>query len=243
MAFPTPPPVPDLAALTSAFGINLTAAQVAQFDRYRQLLLEWNERINLTAITDPAAIQVRHFLDSLTCALATGDLNGQSLVDVGTGAGFPGLPLKILYPAMKLALVESVAKKSHFLDAVVNQLGLSDVTMISERAETIGQNTAHRGRYDWAVARAVAEMRVLVEYLLPLSRLGGHILAQKGENAPAETEAAAKAIQTLGGGPPQLYAVQLPQRDERHYLIVIKKIHETPPTYPRRPGMAAKRPL
>jgi 16S rRNA (guanine527-N7)-methyltransferase len=125
----------------------------------------------------------------------------------------------------------------------VQQLGLDEVTILSERAETLGQTPAHRGRYDWVVARAVAEMRVLVEYLLPLCRLGGHLLAQKGENAPAETEAAVKAIQILGGGPPQLYAVQLPQRAEPHYLVVIEKIAETPPPYPRRPGMAAKRPL
>jgi 16S rRNA (guanine527-N7)-methyltransferase len=243
MASPNRPPVPDLAALAAAFGIALSAAQVAQFEQYRQLLIEWNERINLTAITDPADIQVRHFLDSLTCALATGDLNGQSLVDVGTGAGFPGLPLKILYPELKLTLVESVAKKTHFLQAAVQQLALSEVTVISERAETIGQSMAHRGRYDWAAARAVAEMRILAEYLLPLCRPGGHMLAQKGENAPAETEAAARAIQTLGGGPPQLYAIQLPQREEQHYLVVIEKINQTPPTYPRRPGMATKRPL
>jgi 16S rRNA (guanine527-N7)-methyltransferase len=240
---PDPPPVPDLAALAAAFGLTLSAAQVTQFDHYRQLLIEWNERMNLTAITNPAAIQTRHFLDSLTCALATGDLNGQNLVDIGTGAGFPGLPLKILYPELKLTLVESVTKKTHFLEAVVQQLELKEVTVLSERAETIGQSVTHRGRYDWAIARAVAEMRVLVEYLLPLCRVGGHILAQKGETAPAETEAAAKAIQTLGGGPPQLYAIQLPQRDEQHYLVAIEKIKETPPTYPRRPGMATKRPL
>lgn len=236
-------PIPDLATLAAAYDITLSAVQANQFEQYRLLLQAWNERINLTAITDPAAIQIRHFLDSLTCTLATGALNGLSVVDVGTGAGFPGLPLKILYPDMKLTLVESVAKKTQFLAAVVNELGLDDVTILSERAETIGRSEAHRGRYDWAVARAVAEMRVLAEYLLPLCRIGGHMLAQKGENGPAETEAASKAIQTLGGGPAQLYAVQLPQRDEQHYLVVIEKINETPAAYPRRPGMAAKRPL
>jgi 16S rRNA (guanine527-N7)-methyltransferase len=233
----------QFAMQAAALGLHLSDQQVEQFASYQMLLVEWNQRMNLTAIREPAAIQRRHFLDALTCATVTGDLDGCSLVDVGTGAGFPGLPLKILYPQLRLTLVESIVKKTRFLQAVVRELGLSDVHIVAERAEVLGQQTAYRGQYDWAVARAVAEMRVLAEYLLPLCRVGGYALAQKGENAPSETAAAASAIATLGGAPPELHAIQLPDVVETHYLVVIKKTAETPAFYPRRPGIPAKRPL
>ncbi|MEW5988689.1 MAG: 16S rRNA (guanine(527)-N(7))-methyltransferase RsmG [Chloroflexota bacterium] len=232
-----------LATYAAAFNLTLTAGQLAQFDQYQALLLDWNQRLNLTAITDPAAIQVRHFLDSLTCATITGDLNGRRLVDVGTGAGFPGLPLKILFPALQLTLVESVVKKTRFLEAVVNELRLTGVTILAERAEVLGRRPAHRAQYDWVLARSVAELRVLVEYLLPLCRMGGRALAQKGENAAVEVEAATLAIATLGGGRPEITPIHLPGRAETHYLVVIPKERETPERYPRRPGMAEKRPL
>lgn len=232
-----------LATYTAAFNLALTADQLAQFDQYQALLLDWNQRFNLTAVTDPAAIQIRHFLDSLTCATVTGDLDGRRLVDVGTGAGFPGLPLKILYPGLQLTLVESVAKKTRFLEAVVSELGLAGVTILAERAELLGRQPAHRAQYDWAVARSVAELRVLVEYLLPLCRIGGRALAQKGEGAVAEVTAATQAISTLGGGRPEIMPIQLPGRMETHYLVVIRKEGETPERYPRRPGMVEKRPL
>lgn len=225
------------------FGIALSEAQVAQFARYQALLLDWNARMNLTAVREPAEIQERHFVDSLTCALVTGNLSGRSLIDVGTGAGFPGLPLKILYPQLQLTLVESVQKKTRFLHAVVDELGLQDVVILAERAEALGQDAAHRERYDWAVARAVAELRTLVEYLLPLCRLGGHALAQKGESAAAETAAARKAIHLLGGRDVQLTPVRLPNHPLDQFLVVIEKERTTPARYPRRPGMAAKRPL
>jgi 16S rRNA (guanine527-N7)-methyltransferase len=169
--------------------------------------------------------------------------SAQSVIDVGTGAGFPGLPLKILYPHISLTLVESVAKKARFLEAVVAELDLADVSVMVARAEALGQDAAFRGRFDWAVARAVAELRVLVEYLLPLCRVGGHLLAQKGERAADEVAAAQQAIATLGGGPPVLHPVQLPQRDEPSYLVVVEKLAETPAKYPRRVGVPGKRPL
>ena len=232
-----------LATQAAGFGLHLGATQLEQFAVYQALLLEWNERINLTAIQEPALIQERHFLDSLTCATVTGDLNGQSLIDVGAGAGFPGLPLKILYPQLRLALVESVQKKARFLESVVAELGVADVDVIAERAEVLGQQVAHRSQYDWAVARAVAPMRVLAEYLLPFCRVGGHVLAQKGKNAASETAAARGAIVELGGAEPQLRPVQLPHVLETRYLVVVEKVKETPSRYPRRAGIPAKRPL
>ncbi|MCB9422949.1 MAG: 16S rRNA (guanine(527)-N(7))-methyltransferase RsmG [Ardenticatenaceae bacterium] len=228
---------------TAVFNITLSPEQINQFERYQTLLLDWNQRMNLTAIREPRQIQQRHFLDALTCSLVTGDLNGRSLIDVGTGAGFPGLPLKILFPDMRLTLVESVVKKTHFLEVVVAELGLRDVVIVPERAELLGQDVAHRAQYDWAVARAVAELRILVEYLLPLCRLGGFVLAQKGAGAAEEVAAAGRAMVELGGTVRPLFPVNLPQRKETHYLVVVEKTAVTPDTYPRRIGVPAKKPL
>jgi 16S rRNA (guanine527-N7)-methyltransferase len=162
---------------------------------------------------------------------------------VGTGAGFPGLPLKILYPQLHLTLVESVAKKGQFLQAVVDELGLTNVTILAERAEVLGQQPQHRQQYDWAVARAVAELRVLVEYLLPLCCLGGHMLAQKGEGVHEEVASARSAITLLGGAEPKLASITLPGREQPHYLVTILKVREAPEAYPRRVGVPGKRPL
>lgn len=237
------PALSQLVEGAGQLGLRLTAAQLARFARYQELLLIWNRRINLTAITDPAEIQVRHFLDSLSCALVMKSLDGKTLADVGTGAGFPGVVLKIYYPDLRLTLVESVAKKTRFLKALVAELGLVDVTIVNTRAELLGQDPGYRERYDWVVARAVAEMRALVEYLLPLCRPGGHVLAQKGAGAAAETAAALYAIETLGGALPHLYPVQLPGVADVHHLVVIEKSTKTPPHYPRRTGMPSKQPL
>ena len=224
-------------------GVSLTAHQLAQFAQYQALLLEWNERMNLTAVRQPAEIRVRHFLDALSCARIMGNLNGRSLIDVGTGAGFPGLPLKILFPQLKLTLVESVAKKGQFLLAVIEALALDKVTVLTERAELLGQSPQHRQQYDWAVARAVAELRVLAEYLLPLCRVGGKILAQKGEGVHEEIENAVDAIKLLGGLTPELGEVTLPEREQVHYLVMVEKVADTPAKYPRRVGVPSKRPL
>lgn len=233
----------DLVQEAAHFNIQLTAAQMAQFEGYQALLREWNQKISLTAIDDPVNVQIRHFLDSLTCATVMGELAGRRLIDVGTGPGFPGLPLKILYPDLQLTLVESVTKKTRFLKAVVEHLGLTGVRILDQRAETLGQQPEHRAQYDWATGRAVAALRVLVEYLLPFCKVGGHVLAQKGESALAEAEEAAPAIAKLGGGEPSFHSIQLPEREEIHYLVVIAKVTETPSAYPRRPGRPAKRPL
>ncbi len=228
---------------SAKFGVELTADQLAQFATYKALLLEWNERINLTRITDPAEVEERHFLDALSCVQATGDLAGLRLIDMGTGAGFPGLPLKIIFPTLRLTLVDSVAKKTTFLAAVTAALNLTDVTILSERAEVMGQDKRHREQYDWAVARSVAEMRVLAEYLLPLVRVGGAMLAQKGSNAAEETAAAQSAIRKLGGGQPTLHPIHLPRHEQTHHLVCIPKQRPTPTGYPRRVGLPSQRPI
>ncbi len=239
-------PTADLSPLiegAKALSFELNERQLSQFSRYKELLLEWNERINLTAITGDRDIQIRHFLDSLSCSLVTGDLSDKALVDAGTGAGFPGIPLKIFFPDMRLTLVESVSKKTVFLRAVVDELDLIDVTIVDERLESVGQDQIYRETFDWAVSRGVAKFSVLVEYLLPLCRVGGRALAQKGEGALEALDGASQAITKLGGGEPEITPVNLPGRQQTHYLVVIPKISGTPNNYPRRPGIPSKRPL
>jgi 16S rRNA (guanine527-N7)-methyltransferase len=224
-------------------GLQLTPKQVQAFQRYEQLLIAWNQHTNLTAIRQPEMIRIKHFLDSLTCLLAMREKPMNRVVDVGSGAGFPGLPLKIVCPSMELTLIESVGKKINFCQKVVEELGLKNVTLLSDRAEVAGQSPNHRQQYDWAVARAVAALPTLVEYLLPLVRVGGSILAMKGESAPAEAQQAENAICILGGHLRKLIPISLPKVAEDRFLVVIDKVAATPPLYPRRAGIPEKRPL
>lgn len=225
------------------FGLDLTAVQIDQFKRYETLLLDWNQRLNLTAVRTAEGIRTRHFLDSLTPTLVTGDLSGRRLVDVGSGAGFPGLPLKLVYPQLVLTLVESVAKKAAFLEAAVAELGLADVQVITARAEDVGQQVGQRESYDWAVARAVAPLAALLEYLLPLCRVDGAALAQKGPGAAAELAAAQHASAVLGGDTGTLTPVNVPGQEQASYLVTVRKQRPTPADYPRRAGLPAKKPL
>lgn len=230
-------------AVHSLLGKRLTARQLRQFETYERELLEWNRRVNLTAITEVRAIQNQHFLDSLSCWIAMKDSPGARVVDVGTGAGFPGLPLKILEPSLRLTLVEATGKKVAFCRHLVDRLELHGVQVIHARAEAVGQDPAHREGYDWSVARAVADLPVLLEYLLPLTRVGGQALAQKGEDAPSQAQAAAHALNLLGGELSRVIPVDLPGVVETRYLIVARKVASTPVQFPRRPGIPTKRPL
>lgn len=224
-------------------GISLSSWQLAALQVYAQELAVWNANHNLTAIREPEKVRVKHFLDSLSAYLAMRGSTMDRVVDVGTGAGFPGLPLKILCPQMKLTLVESVGKKVAFCRHIVDRLNLKNVEVIQARVETLCKQAAHREQYDWALARAVAVMPVLLEYLLPLVQVGGQVLAMKGESAPAETHSAERAAQILGGHLRQLTLVTLPGVVEERYLVVVDKVAATPEKYPRRVGIPSKRPL
>jgi 16S rRNA (guanine527-N7)-methyltransferase len=236
----------SLVAGAREFGITLTDSHLTAFETCYRELVDWNQRFNLTAITDWEGVLVRHFLDSLSClkALPRKELTaGARVVDVGAGAGFPGLALKIVYPAMRLTLLEATRKKVTFLEHMVRVLEFEDVEVVHGRAEILGRESSRREQYDWALARAVAEMPTLAEYLLPLVRVGGAALAQKGEGAAAEVQGAEAAIKTLGGRVRQLVPVELRGLAETRYLVVVDKLAATPDKYPRRPGRPRKSPI
>ncbi len=223
--------------------MHLTAEQIAGFEAYHALLLDWNQRMNLTAITEPEAVRVRHFLDSLS-VLTLPDLPDRAqVIDIGTGAGLPGVPLAILRPAWTVHLVDATAKKIRFLEAVIAALGLPNLRAEQGRAETLGQAAAYRERYDIVLARAVARLPLLAEYMLPLCRRGGVCIAMKGDTAQAEADDARNALKTLGGTLENVKAIDLPGLDTPHYLVCLRKTSRTPATYPRPNGVMRKNPL
>ena len=259
-----PPPRRDMDILREGartLGLHLTSEHVRAFQIYFQELQAWNRRFNLTTVTRYEDVQVKHFLDSLTCLLAfpgAGSEGEECLpnvvpltnrdapllcVDVGTGAGFPGLPLKIMRPALRMTLLESSRKKVSFLRHVVDRLGLQEVEFLWARAEDVGQDPHHRERYDLVLARAVADMAVLVEYCLPLCRKGGCLIAQKGVDIEPELAAALPAVEVLGGRLRGVKHVTLPGLRQARTLVLVDKVHPTPIAFPRRPGMPSKRPL
>jgi 16S rRNA (guanine527-N7)-methyltransferase len=230
-------------ATRGMLGFHLTQNQLAYLKVYEDELLEWNQRFNLTAVREREGIRIKHFLDSMTCLLVMRDALPSRMIDVGTGAGFPGIPLKILLPKCTLTLVESVAKKADFCRHIVKTLKLEGVEVVGRRAEEIGQDLHYRQQYDWAIARAVARLPVLMEYLLPLVRIGGRVLAQKGEDAAVEAHNADHAIRILGGRLRQLVPVSLPGVVDERNLVVVDKIAATPDRYPRRVGVPSKNPI
>lgn len=239
----------QLAAGAQHLGLPLNDRQLRAFQAFFEALVEWNQRFNLTAITEYDQVQIRHFLDSLSCLLAfkywLPDAYGTALscIDVGSGAGFPGIPLKIYCSQLKMILLEATGKKVEFLRHVVETLQLKTATPLKGRAEETATDVAHRERYDIVLARAVAELPVLVEYTLPFCRIGGLVIAQKGISAQEEIQAAEYAISVLGGRLKTVIPVELRGLAETRNLILIEKIACTPDKHPRRPGIPAKRPL
>lgn len=233
-------------------GLELNDRQLAAFDRYRAELIQWNERFNLTGVAEPAQIDTKHFLDSLTCLAALPAIDRQPLgvwlasaplaVDVGAGAGFPGLPLKIAWPRLRLTLVEATGKKVKFLRHLIEQLGLDDVTIVNARAEDFGQGEG-RERFDLALARALAPLPATLELTLPLLRTGGWLISQKGRHPEEELVASRVALHTLGGSLHDAIPVTVPGLEAQRTLVIIAKAGRTPLAYPRRAGMPKKQPL
>lgn len=226
-----------------AIGISLTDRQLEQFELYFRLLVEWNEKMNLTGITERAAVYEKHFYDSLTVSLAA-DLRGEvALADIGSGAGFPSIPLKIAFPQLKITIVDSLAKRIRFLEEVGSSLKLEGVSCIHGRAEDVARLPAHRDRYDVATARAVARLAGLNELCLPFVRAGGSFVAMKGSDLSEEIEESRFSIKQLNGELQEVRRLELPiERSERH-LVLIRKVCPTPKSYPRKAGIPLKMPL
>ena len=227
----------------SLLGLRLSAAQIRQFHQLSELLLDWNQRMNLTGIQDPAAIAVKHYLDSLTLAKVVPCFADRRLIDVGTGAGFPGLALAIVFPRLRVTLLDATAKKLRFIDQAGQALGLENIRTRHARAEDVGRHPGHRGAYDLVTARAVAKMPILMEYTLPLVKLGGQVIAMQGSRAYEEARRAAKAIARLGGELLAIEEIRLPTLDHPRHLVVINKVKRTPKGYPRSPGRPASQPI
>lgn len=225
------------------FGVMLTNEQVEAFLAYYQLLIEWNQKINLTAITEPLDVAVKHVIDSLSCYDSEVFRPGCSIIDVGTGAGFPGLPLKIMQADCKLTLLDSLNKRVNFLQRVVEALELKGVQVIHSRAEDGARQKLYREGYDVAVARAVARLNILCELCLPFVKVGGYFVALKGAQFQQEAEEAKQAIGLLGGRLARIQPVKLPGIDDSRAVIYIKKVKPTIAAYPRRPGLPEKNPL
>ncbi len=221
---------------------ELTPEQVKSFEKYAELLIEYNNHTNLTAITDPKEIALKHFLDSAVLLKYCGIKQGANLIDVGTGAGFPALPLKILRPDLEITLLDSLNKRLKFLVDLREQLSLNEVDCVHSRAEDGGRNKNYREKYDIATARAVANLASLSEYCLPFVKVGGVFIALKGAIAEQEIEDATKAISILGGKIDKVFSFTLPEEQQRN-IIVIKKISQTPPKYPRMGTKIQKDPI
>lgn len=227
-------------------GITLTAGQLEQFATYYRMLVESNKHVNLTRITDEDEVYLKHFYDSITGALAEPRLQTSALTlcDIGAGAGFPSLPLKIAFPQLKVTIVDSLNKRIAFLEELVTKLGLTDVTLIHDRAETFSaKKSAHREQFDVVTARAVARLAVLSELCLPAVKVGGEFIAYKALAAPEELQDAGKAIAKLGGQVRQTVQLTLPETDDERNIILIDKKAPTPQKYPRRPGLPNKKPI
>lgn len=222
-------------------GLEIAVEQIQQFYQYMDLLIDWNNRINLTAITNPDEIILKHFIDSLT--INSKITRGAKIVDVGTGAGFPGIPLAIVNNSLKITLVDSLNKRLIFLQEVVNRLNLNNIEIVHARVEEFGQNKKYREKFDYATSRAVANLSTLAEYLIPLVKVDGKCLCMKASGATDEIEQAKKAISVLGGTIQNIEEFVLPQSDIGRTIITINKVRQTPGKYPRKAGTPSKEPI
>lgn len=223
-------------------GIELSTKQIGQFKTYHKLLVEWNEKINLTAVTELEEVYLKHFYDSITPLFYAEIEEDASLCDVGAGAGFPSIPMKIIRPDLKITIVDSLNKRITFLNELTSVLGLDKIHLVHDRAETFGQHQA-RHMFDVVTARAVAQLNVLAELCLPLVRTGGQFIVMKGKKAPEELEESKFALDLLGGELSRVYELSLPQEESDRYIITIDKKRKTPKKYPRKPGTPNKSPL
>lgn len=233
----------EMEKAAALYGFPLHAEQMKKFGVYYSLLIEWNTKMNLTAITEPREFAVKHIIDSLTAFRGIEDVNAFHLIDIGTGAGFPGIPLKIVRPDIKLVLLDSLKKRVRFLETVVEVLGLEDTACLHGRAEEAARENSLRESFDVAISRAVARLPVLAEYLLPFVRIGGRALALKGLHSEEEAQEARHAVKLLGGAAIKTIPVLLPGLSDKRAVLVMEKERFTPKNYPRKAGTPAKEPL
>ena len=227
--------------LSKKINIDITDEQLKKFYRYMDLLLEWNEKINLTAITETDEVILKHFIDSMTVFKYL--VESKNIIDVGTGAGFPGIPIAIMNQNKNITLLDSLNKRIIFLNEVCSELKINNIKTYHGRAEEFGHNKQHREKYDIAISRAVANMTTLVEYLIPFIKVGGRCICMKGNDIEEELEQAKFAIKELGGKIEKVERFNLPNSDMERNIIIITKIKETPNRYPRKAGMPSKMPL
>ena len=227
--------------LSRIINIEITDEQLLSYFTYMNLLLEWNEKVNLTAITEINEVILKHFIDSMTVLKFLEE--SEDIIDVGTGAGFPGIPIAIMNPNKRITLLDSLNKRINFLNEVCNKLKIDNVKTIHGRAEDFGQNKDYREKYDIAISRAVANMTTLSEYLIPFIKLGGRCICMKGNEIEEELEQAKYAIKLLGGKIERVEKFNLPNSDIERNIVIIKKIQETPNKYPRKAGMPSKAPM
>lgn len=224
-------------------GIDLTEKQLSQFEKYFEMLVEKNKVMNLTGITEKDEVIEKHFIDSLSCEKVINFQEINSVIDVGTGAGFPGLPIKIAFPHLKVVLMDSLNKRVGFLQEVIDELGLENIQALHDRAEDLARNPEYREQFDLCVSRAVANLSILSEYCLPFVKKGGEFVSYKSGKVNEEIEEAKNAIQILGGKIENIQLFNLPGTDIERALVVIKKENVTPEKYPRKAGAAEKKPL
>ena len=222
------------------YHIQLTEKQLTQFNRYFELLVEWNEKMNLTAITEKEEVYLKHFFDSVTAGFYYDFNRPISVCDVGAGAGFPSIPLKIIFPQIQVTIVDSLNKRITFLNELAKELGLEETYFYHDRAETFGQNKAFREQFDVVTARAVARLSVLSELCLPLVKEGGQFVALKAANADEEVKVAKRGVNLLGGEIEKVHAFTLPLEESERNVIIINKVKKTPKKYPRKPGTPNK---